>query len=158
MAFSYQKNFGLPTENVSHELMFSLLRNHNSKWMVAKIREIKSTAHDKDWTQTKDFKDWMRHLSKEQQKALEGKSTEELALAWADGIKKDLPLIIFVANFDETWTNPVQKPGKPKKEPKWGRWRKKDGLRLNGLSVIDLDHVVKSHDPKDVRLWWKQVS
>ena len=158
MAFSYQKNFGLPTENVSHELMFSLLRNHNSKWMVAKIREIKSTAHEKDWTLVKDFKDWMRHLSKEQQKALEGKSTEELALAWADGIKKDLPLIIFVANFDETWTNPVQKPGKPKKEPKWGRWRKKDGLRLNGLSVIDLDHVVKSHDPKDVRLWWKQVS
>jgi hypothetical protein len=39
MAFSYQKNFGLPTENVSHELMSSLLRDHNAAWMVDKIIE-----------------------------------------------------------------------------------------------------------------------
>lgn len=158
MAFSYQKNFGLPTENVSHELMFSLLRDHNSKWMVAKIREIKATAHERDWTQEKDFKDWKRRWTKGQKKAMEGKTTEEQALAWADSIKQSLPLIIFIGNFDETWTQPVQKPGKPKKEPKWGRWRKKEGLRLNGMAVIDFDHVVQSHNPEDVRRWWKQVS
>ena len=158
MAFSYQKNFGLPTENVSHELMFSLLRDHNSKWMVAKIREIKSTAHERDWTQDKDFKEWMKRLSAKQQEALAKKTPEELGLVWADELKKDLPLVTFIGNFDETWTNPVQKPGKPKKEPRLGRWRKKEGLRLNGLCVMDLDHVVKSHAPEDVRRWWKQVA
>ena len=161
MAFSYQRNFGVPTENVGHELMFSLLRDHNSAWMVAKIREIKATAHERDWTQEKDFKDWqenLKKLKKKQWEALQGKPAEEQALAWADSIKQSLPLIIFIGNFDETWTQPAKKPGKPKKEPKWGRWRKKEGLRLNGLAVIDFDHVVKGHNPENVRSWWKQVS
>ena len=158
MAFSYQKNFGLPTENVSHELMFSLLRDHNAAWMVDKIREIKSTAHERDWTQEREYQLWFERLPEDQRKALESKSPEELAKAWADGLKKDLALITFIGNFDETWSNPRQKPGKPKKEPKLGRWRKKDGLRLNGLCVMDLDHVVKSHNPDDVRQWWAQVS
>ena len=66
MAFSYQKNFGLPTENVSHELMFSLLRDHNAAWMVDKIREIKSTAHERDWTQEREYQLWFERLPEDQ--------------------------------------------------------------------------------------------
>ena len=158
MAFSYQKNFGVPTENVGHELMFSLLRDHNKAWMVEKIRQIKSTAHERDWTTERDYQAWFDRLDSSRQQALAGKSTEQLALAWADSLKRDLFMIIFIGNFDETWSKPTQKPGKPKKQPRLGRWRKKDGLRLNGLCVMDLDHVVKSHNPEDVRQWWAQVS
>ena len=59
---------------------------------------------------------------------------------------------------DETLSNPHQKSGEARKAPKLGRWRKKEGLRLNGLCVMDLDHVVSSHNPDDVRQWWQQVS
>ena len=158
MAFSYQKSFALPTENVGHDLLFSLLRDHNVAHMVDRIRALKSTADSRDWTQEREFQEWFGRLKEKQREALAGKSTQELALAWADGLKHDLPLVIFVGNFDETYSNPKQKPGEPKKEPKLGRWRKKEGLRLNGLCVMDLDHVVASHNPDDVRAWWQQVS
>ena len=158
MAFSYQKSFALPTENVGHDLLFSLLRDHNVAHMVDRIRALKSTADSRDWTQEREFQEWFGRLKEKQRGALAGKSTQELALAWADGLKHDLPLVIFVGNFDETYSNPKQKPGEPKKEPKLGRWRKKEGLRLNGLCVMDLDHVVASHNPDDVRAWWQQVS
>ena len=148
MAFSYQKSFALPT----------LLRDHNVAHMVDRIRALKSTADSRDWTQEREFQEWFGRLKDKQREALAGKSTQELALAWADGLKHDLPLVIFVGNFDETYSNPRQKPGEPKKEPKLGRWRKKEGLRLNGLCVMDLDHVVASHNPDDVRAWWQQVS
>ena len=158
MAFSFQKSFALPTENVGHDLLFSLLRDPNVAHMVNRIRELKSTADKRDWTQEREYQDWFGRLKEKQREALAGKSAQELALAWADGLKRDLPLVTFVGNFDETFSNPKQKPGEPKKEPKLGRWRKKEGLRLNGLCVMDLDHVVPSHNPDDVRAWWKQVS
>ena len=158
MAFSYQKSFALPTENVGHDLLFSLLRDHNVAHMVDRIRALKSTADSRDWTQEREFQEWFGRLKEKQRGALAGKSSQELALAWADGLKHDLPLVIFVGNFDDTYSNPKQKPGEPKKEPKLGRWRKKEGLRLNGLCVMDLDHVVASHNPDDVRAWWQQVS
>ncbi len=158
MAFSYQKLFSLPTENVGHDLLFSQLRNRNVAHNVALIRDIKSTAESRDWTQEKEYQDWFKRLENSQRIALEGKSAKDLALAWADALKHDLPLMIFVGNFDETLYIPKQKPGEPKKEPVKGRWRKKEGLRLNGLCVMDLDHVVPSHHPDDVRQWWQHVA
>lgn len=158
MAFSFQKSFALPTENVGHDLLFSLLRDQNVAHKVNLIRALKSTADSRDWTQEREYQKWFERLKAKQRETLGGKSPKELALAWADGLKHDLPLVIFVGNFDETFSEPKQKPGEPKKEPKLGRWRKKEGLRLNGLCVMDLDHVVPSHNPDDVRAWWQQVS
>lgn len=158
MAFSFQKSFALPTENVGHDLLFSLLRDQNVAHKVNLIRALKSTADSRDWTQEWEYQEWFERLKAKQRETLGGKSPKELALAWADGLKHDLPLVIFVGNFDETFSEPKQKPGEPKKEPKLGRWRKKEGLRLNGLCVMDLDHVVPSHNPDDVRAWWQQVS
>ena len=158
MAFSYQTTFTKPTENVSHELMFSLMRDHNTAWKVQKIRKIKSTAHERDWTQDEGYKDWLRRLSADQRKKLAEKDTEAQGLAWADGLKRDLPLIIFIGNFDETLREYKEKPGKPKRKPEIGRWRKKEGLRLNGLCVIDADHVVDGHDPENVRQWWQTTA
>ena len=58
MAFSYQKSFALPTENVGHDLLFSLLRDHNVAHMVDRIRALKSTADSRDWTQEREFQEW----------------------------------------------------------------------------------------------------
>ena len=44
MAFSFQKSFALPTENVGHDLLFSLLRDQNVAHKVNLIRALKSTA------------------------------------------------------------------------------------------------------------------
>ena len=158
MAYSYQKSFFEPTQDVSHDLLIGLLRDHNNAHKVDLIRQIKATAATRDWTVEREYQQWFQQLKAKQRQALEGKTSEELALAWADGLKRSLSLVIFVGNFDETLSNPHQKPGEAQKAPKLGRWRKKEGLRLNGLCVMDLDHVVSSHNPDDVRRWWQQVS
>lgn len=158
MAYSYQKSFFEPTQDVSHDLLIGLLRDHNNAHKVDLIRQIKTTAATRDWTVEREYQQWFQQLKAKQRQALEGKTSEELALAWADGLKRSLSLVIFVGNFDETLSNPHQKPGEARKAPKLGRWRKKEGLRLNGLCVMDLDHVVSSHNPDDVRRWWQQVS
>ena len=158
MPFSYQKSIFEATENVTSPLLHQLLREKESAEKVDLIRKIKTRPEDSSWASHWRYQDWQRHLSADRLKALEGKSSSELALVWADSLKRSLPLVIFIANFDETLREYRQKPGQPKKEPKMGRWRKKEGLRLNGLCVMDLDHVVESHNPDDVRRWWEMVS
>ena len=158
MAFSYQKSFFEATEDVTSQLLHQLLGDKESAEKTALIRQVKTSPDSAAWADHWRYKAWQRGLKPEQRKALEGKSPSELALAWADSLKRSLPLVIFIANFDETLREYKDKPGKPHREPKLGRWRKKEGLRLNGLCVMDLDHVVASHDPEAVRQWWSQVS
>ena len=55
--------------------------------------------------------------------------------------------MIFIANYLEL---------KNKKEV-IGRWRQQAGGCLNGLAVLALDHVVKSHDGKAAREYWTQI-
>lgn len=49
-----------------------------------------------------------------------------------DKMKKHLPFVIFVATFEETLSMKSQKRG---------AWRKQAACRLNGLCVIDFDHI-----------------
>ena len=55
--------------------------------------------------------------------------------------KKRLPAFIFQATFDVT----VSKKGRE------GRWRKQAATRLNGLCVLDIDHV---EDPRQLFMSW----
>ena len=57
--------------------------------------------------------------------------------------KKQLPFVIFIATYAET---PSEKRGKI------GAWRKQAACRLNGLCVIDFDHICG-----DVRHVWEEA-
>ena len=55
-----------------------------------------------------------------------------------DKLKKSLPFVIFIATYAETLSV---------KSQKMGAWRKQAACRLNGLCVIDFDHVDEVTSP-----------
>ena len=148
MAFSYQRNFGVPTENVGPDLLHSLLSDKEVARRVALIRQIKDSGFAVSWLETAGYQDWLKWQKPDKRAALDKLSEEKKVEAYCDGIKRSLPLVIFIANY-------LELPSKKKKVI--GRWRQKDGVCLNGLCVMDLDHVVKTHDGKAAREYWEQI-
>ena len=63
---------------------------------------------------------------------------EKKLQTYCDSLKKSLPFVIFIATYIET----VSASGK------MGCWRKQAACRLNGLCVIDFDHI--DGDPREV--------
>ena len=63
---------------------------------------------------------------------------EKKLQTYCDSLKKSLPFVIFIATYIET----VSASGK------MGCWRKQAACRLNGLCVIDFDHI--EGDPREV--------
>ena len=57
--------------------------------------------------------------------------------AYCDSLKRSLPFVIFIATYEVT----------PSKKEIMGAWRKQKACRLNGLCVIDYDHVDESLTP-----------
>ena len=108
----YQKKFNLPTEVVTGEQFWALVRAPRTARLVKEARE----ALSKDDAATYDRK------------------------------KKQLPLAVFIGTFDES--EYVPKDGTPIK----GHWRKQSACRLNGLCVIDFDHL-----EGDVRKIWEEA-
>ncbi len=101
--FCYQRNFSLPTEVVTAERFWALVRAPYTSELIDGFR------------QTGDQR-----------------------------LKRKLPAFIFQATFDET----TSKGGKT------GRWRKQAATRLNGLVVMDVDHV---DSPRGVYDSWLKV-
>lgn len=147
MAFSYQRNFGVPTENVGHQLLFALLRDPEVAKKVATVRQVKGSGFDLKWLETDDYKDWYRRLKPERRAAVDKLTDQKKVEAFCDGKKTSLPLVTFIANYLE----------RPNKKGVVGRWRQKEGVCLNGLCVMDLDHVVNTHDGQAVRAYWQQI-
>ena len=52
MAFSYQRNFAVPTENVGQQLLHSLMRGKDVAEKVGLVREIKTSGFDLKWLET----------------------------------------------------------------------------------------------------------
>ena len=94
--FCYQRSFGLPTEVVTAERFWALVRAPHTSELIDGYRATGDAA-----------------------------------------LKRKLPAFIFQATFEET----VSKKGNK------GAWRCQAGSRLNGLCVMDVDHV---EDPKGV--------
>ena len=88
--FCYQRSFGLPTEIVTAERFWALVRAPYTSELIDGYRQSGDAA-----------------------------------------LKRKLPAFIFRATFDET----VSKKGNK------GTWRCQAGSRLNGLCVMDVDHV-----------------
>ena len=57
-----------------------------------------------------------------------------------DAKKKSLPFVIFIATYDE-WDKVFENKETGEKTAKRGAWRSQEHCRLNGLCVIDYDHV-----------------
>ena len=96
--FCYQRSFGLPTEVVTAERFWALVRAPHTSELIDGYRETGDAA-----------------------------------------LKRKLPAFIFQATFEET----VSKKGNK------GAWRCQAGSRLNGLCVMDVDHVEKPHEVHD---------
>lgn len=155
MAFALEKGFGVPTELVTPESFSKLLDDPGNRWRVEKIRAIKSDPDNPAWTGS-DFGEWLRRQPAATKSALREMTQQEQALAWADGMKKSLPGIIFTAFFEEGWTKGGRRNGREVPR-KYGRYRGKERCRLTGLVCIDVDHCTQSHDPQDVRDYWQRL-
>ena len=138
----------MPTENVGHQLLFSLLRDPEVAKKVATVRQIKGSGFDLKWQETDDYKDWYNRLKPEKRSAVDKLTDQKKVEAFCDGKKTSLPLVTFIATYLE----------RPNKKEVVGRWRQKEGVCLNGLCVMDLDHVVKTHDGQAVREYWQQIT
>ena len=68
-----------------------------------------------------------------------------------DSKKKGLPFVIFIATYDES-EKVFENKQTGEKTTKRGMWRNQKHCRLNGLCVIDFDHV--QGDPRKV---WKEA-
>ena len=68
-----------------------------------------------------------------------------------DNKKKALPFVIFIATYDE-WEKEFEKKKTGEKTIRKGRWRSQQHCRLNGLCVIDFDHI-----EGDVRKVWEEA-
>ncbi len=128
-------------------LLYALMRDPEVVRKVALVREIKGSNFSRNWLETPGYQDWRKWLKPEKRAALDKLSDQKRVEAYCDGIKRSLPLVIFIANYLEL----------PNKKEVVGRWRQKAGVCLNGLCVMDLDHVVKSHDGKAAREYWQQI-
>ena len=68
-----------------------------------------------------------------------------------DSKKKALPFVIFIATYDE-WDKVFVNKETHEKTTKRGCWRSQQHCRLNGLCVIDYDHI-----EGDVRKVWEEA-
>ena len=137
----------MPTENVGQQLLYSLMRGKDVAEKVALVRAIKSSGFDLKWLETEGYKEWYKWLKSDKKKAVDKMTGEKKVEAYCNGQKTSLPLVIFIANYEEL----------PNKKEVIGRWRQKAGVCLNGLCVMDLDHVVKTFDGKEAKEYWQQM-
>ena len=147
--FCYQREFRLPTETVTQQLLRDLLGSAQTRWLTHEHRRwrdnmpsiISDEKLQEEWAKDEEFQKFCIEEPARLQKQKDGKKKAEafeaLPLtkkmqAYCDSLKKSLPFVIFVATYEETPSTKGQK---------MGAWRKQAACRLNGLCVIDFDHV-----------------
>ena len=116
--FCYQRNFGSPTEIVSQQQFWALIKAPRTVSLLREAREALAKGDKKTY----------------------------------DAKKKGLPFVIFIATYDETASA----------SGRLGCWRKQAACKLNGLCVIDFDHVTSSQplqdeESKTVREIWDEA-
>ena len=103
------------------------------------------------WAQDENFIKFCQRQEASRKKAAGGKTKGEVFKAltiekklqtYCDNLKKSLPFVIFIATYIETASA----------SGKLGCWRKQAACRLNGLCVIDFDHI-----EGDCRAVWEEA-
>ena len=158
--FVYQREFRLPTETVTQQLLRQLLGSPQTRWLTREHRRWRDAmpsivADDKlqeEWAKDEEYQKWCIDQENDYRFIRKGvtraQAFKEMTLkarlqGYCDYLKKSLPFVIFIATYDES------ESGKSKKI---GRWRNQKYCRLNGLCVIDFDHV-----EGDVRKVWAEA-
>lgn len=121
--FCYQPDLFSQTQLVNSELFTRLTMSDLVIKNIARIRELKQEAADADVliAANPEDCDMNRELAEKKKQLLQE----------ADKLKRQLPAFIFQATFDETLSKKGYK----------GAWRKQSAARLNGLYMLDIDHV-----------------
>ena len=98
MAFCYQRNFGVPTENVGPELFHSLMKDSEVVQKVALIRQVKGSNFSRNWLETPGYKYWYQRLRPEKRAALDKLRDEKKVLlppnpsaAYAELVRLGMP-------------------------------------------------------------------
>ena len=112
--FDYSYNFTLPCQECTAEEFEKLVTSDKVRRAIAKARECEAAMR-----QLGDDADEMR-------KQLEAEKAKA---------KRTLPCIMFQATFD------ANTDGESPSDPTQKRWRNNKNARLNGLFIVDIDHV-----------------
>ena len=142
--FCYQPNFFSQTEAVTSELFARLVI---SDAVVQRIRQYRERLSELDRLKQEiknrellieanpDPKEPMNAELKQEIKALQQQCRQ------ITQIKSGLPVLMYQATFDESTS----------KKGYRGRWRKQTAARLNGLFMLDVDHI---EDPRAAVKRW----
>lgn len=125
--FCYQQNFFKKTQQVTKELFYSLVRAPYTAELIDAVRNCCLSADDMEKSLRAAAA--AENLSDDAIKQHEN-TIKEMRQSAAN-YKKKLPAFVFQATFDETKSA----------KGRLGRWRKQSAVRLNGLCVMDIDHV-----------------
>ena len=120
---SYQPSFFTATEPLTSELFSQLIISDKVVNNIKQVRQLKASAQEAQTLIEANPNDCeMNEVLKKQQKDFEKQ---------AASLKRQLPKIIWQATFEETTSKKGFK----------GRWRKQSAAHLNGLFVLDVDHI-----------------
>ncbi|UKK55836.1 BT4734/BF3469 family protein [Prevotella communis] len=158
--FCNQSRFDLPTAIVTANIFNQLVDSAQTRWLTRehrKLREALPSILEGDaellnqWAQDENFIKFCQGQETSRRKAAGGKTKGEVFKAltlekklqsYCDNLKKSLPFVIFIATYIETASA----------SGKLGCWRKQVACRLNGLCVIDFDHI-----EGDCRAVWEEA-
>ena len=158
--FCNQSRFDLPTAIVTASIFNQLVDSAQTRWLTSehrKLREALPSILEGDaellnqWAQDDNFIKFCQGQEASRKKASGGKTKGEAFKAltiekklqtYCDNLKKSLPFVIFIATYIETASA----------SGKLGCWRKQAACRLNGLCVIDFDHI-----EGDCRAVWEEA-
>ena len=147
--FCNQQRFDLPTAIVTAAIFNSLVDSAQTKWLTTQHRQLREALPSilegngellAQWAQDENFIKYCQGQEAGRKRVAGGKTKGEVFKAlppekklqtYCDSLKKSLPFVIFIATYIET----VSASGK------LGCWRKQAACRLNGLCVIDFDHI-----------------
>ena len=154
--FCYQQRFDLPTAIVTAAIFNSLVDSAQTRWLTKEHRKLREALPSilkgdaellAQWASDDNFIKFCQGQEAIRKRGAGGKTKGEIFKAltlekklqtYCDSLKKSLPFVIFIATYIET----VSASGK------MGCWRKQAACRLNGLCVIDFDHI--DGDPREV--------
>ena len=155
--FCNQQRFDLPTTIVTLSLFNSLVDSAQTRWLTREHRRLREALPSilggdtellAKWAQDGEFIKFCQGQEANRKRGAGGKTKGEIFKAltsekklqtYCDSLKKSLPFVIFIATYEETLSGKTQK---------LGCWRKQAACRLNGLCVIDFDHI--EGDPREV--------
>ena len=158
--FCNQQRFDLPTAIVTASIFNQLVDSAQTRWLTSehrKLREALPSILEGDsvllakWANDENFIKFCQGQEASRKCGAGGKTKGEIFKAltlekklqtYCDNLKKSLPFVIFIATYIETASA----------SGKLGCWRKQAACRLNGLCVIDFDHI-----EGDCRAVWEEA-